>query len=62
MKAGPYFSAAFTFQRALVSEFAYLALAPLLLESTVNGIVYIIPELSLELPCYWEILILSSFF
>lgn len=42
MKAGLYFSAAYTFQRALVSEFAYLALAPFLLEPTVNGIVYII--------------------
>lgn len=41
MKAGLYFSAAFTLQRAIVSELAYLALAPFLLEPTVNGIVYI---------------------
>lgn len=42
MKAGLYFSAAFTFQRAIVSELAYLALAPFLLNPTVNSIVYIV--------------------
>ena len=42
MKAGLYFSAAFTLQRALVSELAYLALAPFLLKPMVNGIVYLV--------------------
>lgn len=42
MKAGLYFSAAFTVQRMLVSEAAYLALAPFLLSPTVNGIVYLV--------------------
>lgn len=42
MKAGLYFSAAFTIQRTILSEAAYLALAPFLLRPTVNGIVYII--------------------
>jgi hypothetical protein len=42
MKAGLYFSAAFTLQRALLSEAAYLALAPFLLSSAINGIVYLI--------------------
>jgi hypothetical protein len=40
MKAGFYFSAAFTFQRMVVSELAYLALAPFLLSPVINGIVY----------------------
>jgi len=42
IKAGLYFSAAFTLQRTLLSEAAYLALAPFLLSPTINGIVYII--------------------
>ena len=42
MKAGLYFSAAFTLQRMLISELAYLALAPFLLSPTINGIVYIV--------------------
>lgn len=42
MKAGLFFSAAFTVQRMLLAEVAYLALAPFLLSPTVNGIVYII--------------------
>ncbi len=42
MKASLYFSFAFTFQRMLISELAYLALAPFLLSPTINGIVYII--------------------
>ncbi len=42
MKAGLYFSAAFTLQRAIISELAYLALAPFLLEPSVNAIVYIV--------------------
>jgi hypothetical protein len=40
MKAGLYFSAAFTVQRMLLSEAAYLALAPFLISPTINGIVY----------------------
>ncbi len=42
MKAGLYFSGAFTVQRMLVSELAYLALAPFFLSPAINGIVYII--------------------
>jgi len=42
MRAGLYFSAAFTVQRALLSELAYLALAPLLVRPDVNGVVYIV--------------------
>jgi hypothetical protein len=42
LKAGLYFSLAFTLQRTLLSEAAYLALAPFLLSTTVNGIVYVI--------------------
>jgi hypothetical protein len=40
VKAGLYFSAAFTVQRMLISELAYLALAPFLLSPDINGIVY----------------------
>jgi hypothetical protein len=40
MKAGLYFSAAFTVQRMVLSELAYLALAPFLLSPVVNGVVY----------------------
>jgi len=42
MKAGLYFSAAFTVQRMLVSELAYLALSPFFLSPEINGIVYLI--------------------
>ncbi len=42
VKAGIFFSIAFTFQRALLSEISYLALAPFLLSPTINGIVYFI--------------------
>ncbi len=42
MKAGLYFSAAFTTQRAILAEVSYLALAPFLLSPGVNGIVYIV--------------------
>ena len=42
MKAGLFFSAAFTLQRTIVSELAYLALAPFLLKPAVNGIAYIV--------------------
>jgi hypothetical protein len=41
-KAGIYFSGAFTFQRMLISELAYLALAPFLLKPIVNEIVYLV--------------------
>jgi len=41
MRASLYFSAAFTVQRMIVSELAYLALAPFLLSPTINGIVYV---------------------
>ncbi len=42
MKAGFFFSLAFTVQRAIIAELAYLALAPFLLTSSVNGVVYIV--------------------
>lgn len=42
LRAGVYFSAAFTVQRALLSQVSYLALAPLLLTPSVNGVVYIV--------------------
>ena len=42
MKVGLIFSAAFTVQRAIVAEIAYLALAPFLLTPSVNGVVYIV--------------------
>jgi hypothetical protein len=42
MKAGFYFSGAFTVQRMLISELAYLALAPCLLVPILNGIVYFV--------------------
>ena len=48
MKAGLYFSAAFTIQRMLISELAYLALAPFLLSSTINGIVYVLVGLAMS--------------
>jgi hypothetical protein len=41
MKAGLYFAAAFTLQRTLISEVAYLALAPFLFDPIVNGVVYL---------------------
>lgn len=40
MRAGLYFSAAFTVQRALLAQISYFALAPLLLRPDVNGIVF----------------------
>jgi sulfite exporter TauE/SafE len=42
MKAGLYFSAAFTVQRTILSELAYLALAPFLLSPAINGAVYMV--------------------
>ena len=48
MKAGLYFSAAFTLQRALVSELAYLALAPFLRNPAVNGVVYLVVGIAMS--------------
>lgn len=48
MKAGLYFSAAFTAQRTLLSELAYLALAPFLLSPTINGIVYVVVGIAMS--------------
>ncbi len=48
MKAGLYFSGAFTAQRMLVSELAYLALTPYLLSPAINGIVYIVVGLAMS--------------
>ena len=48
MKAGLFFSAAFTLQRTILSELAYLALAPFLLEPTVNGIAYIVVGIAMS--------------
>ena len=42
MRAGFFFSAAFTVQRALLSQLSYLALAPFLRRPSVNGVVYIV--------------------
>ena len=41
IKAGFYFSAAFTVQRMLIAELSRLAIAPFLVSPTVNGIVYV---------------------
>ncbi len=49
MRAGLYFSAAFTVQRLLVAELSYLALAPFLLSPIVNGIVYIVVGIAMSL-------------
>lgn len=49
MRAGFYFSTAFTIQRALLSELAYLALAPFLLSPTINGIVYLVVGLAMAI-------------
>ena len=48
MKAGLYFSGAFTVQRLVVSELAYLALAPFLLSPIINGIVYVVVGLAMS--------------
>ena len=48
MKAGLYFSATFTVQRMLISELAYLALAPFLLLPIVNGIVYVVVGIAMS--------------
>jgi len=49
MRAGLFFSAAFTLQRTLLSEAAYLALAPFLLRPVVNGIVYVVVGLAMAI-------------
>jgi sulfite exporter TauE/SafE len=49
MRAGLFFAGAFTVQRALLSEAAYLALAPILLSPRVNGIVYIVVGLAMTI-------------
>ena len=41
IKAGFYFSAAFTVQRMLIAELSCLAIAPFLVSPTINGIVYL---------------------
>jgi sulfite exporter TauE/SafE len=48
VKAGLYFSAAFTIQRMLISELAYLALAPFLMSPSINGIVYVVVGLAMS--------------
>ncbi len=49
LKAGLYFSAAFTIQRALLSEVSYLALAPFLITPAINAIVYFIVGLAMTI-------------
>ncbi|MCW6160023.1 MAG: hypothetical protein LVQ95_02985 [Candidatus Micrarchaeales archaeon] len=41
-KAGLLFSIGFTLQRAIVSEIAFLGLAPFLLSSSINGMIYVV--------------------
>ncbi len=48
MKAGLYFAAAFTLQRTIVSELAYLALTPFLFRPLVNGIVYFVVGITMS--------------
>lgn len=48
MRAALYFSGAFTVQRMLLSELAYLALAPFLLEPTINGMVYMVVGIAMS--------------
>jgi hypothetical protein len=42
MRAGLYFSSAFTFQRMVLAEASYLALAPFLLNPRINSYVYLV--------------------
>lgn len=42
MKAGLFFSGAFTIQRAFMAELSFLALAPFLRSPEINGIVYLV--------------------
>ena len=48
IKAGLYFSSAFTIQRMLISELSYLALAPFLMSPSINGIVYFVVGLAMS--------------
>lgn len=48
IKAELYFSAPLTVQRMLISELAYLALAPFLLSPEINGIVYVVVGLAMS--------------
>jgi sulfite exporter TauE/SafE len=48
VKAGLYFSTAFTVQRMMISELAYFALAPFLLSPEINGIVYVVVGLAMS--------------
>jgi len=48
MKAGFFFSAAFTVQRMLISEIAYFSLAPFLLSPAAQGVVYLIVGLAMS--------------
>ena len=48
IKVGLVFSAAFTVQRAIIAEVAYLALAPFLLRPSVNGVVYMVVGLAMS--------------
>jgi sulfite exporter TauE/SafE len=49
MRTGIYFAAAFTLQRTLLSELAYLALAPFLRSPAVNSVVYVIVGVAMSL-------------
>ncbi|HVA39745.1 MAG TPA: hypothetical protein VNF49_03720 [Candidatus Binataceae bacterium] len=49
MRAGIYFSAAFTVQRMLISELSYLALAPILRSAAVNAAVYVVVGVAMSL-------------
>jgi hypothetical protein len=48
IKAGFYFSAAFTVQRMLIAELSRLAIAPFLVSPIVNGIVYFLVGLTMS--------------
>ncbi len=48
IKAGFYFSAAFTAQRMLIAEIAYFSLAPFLLAPAAQGLVYVIVGLAMS--------------
>lgn len=49
MKAALLFSAAFSFQRMILSELSYLALARFLISGTINGYVYVAVGLAMSL-------------
>jgi sulfite exporter TauE/SafE len=48
MKAGLYFSAAFTAQRMLIAELARLAIAPFLVSASINRIVYFVVGMAMS--------------